>query len=77
MALKDMFSSDSKLSSMRVMAFLIVVTACIISFMAVGLERSLAEAALLVGALLAGALGGKVGQAKYENPGNQSEPPVQ
>lgn len=64
--IKDLFSNKSELSSMRVMAFIIVLTACAVSIMGIVLNRDIVEIAALVAALLAGAFGGKVGQAKYE-----------
>lgn len=80
MGFKDFFRSDSTLSSMRLNAFIVTVTACIVALGAVGgavvgviLDRDLAliggiigGCAGLVGALLVPAFGGKAFQSFAE-----------
>lgn len=60
------FRDDSHTSMMRVCQFICVLTAAIVAVICVSLGRDLSTAAVLVGALLVPAFGGKAIQAFSE-----------
>lgn len=71
MGFKDFFRNDSQYSSMRLMAFICVLSACFCALVLGGFciftGKPLDGIAVIVGALLVPAFGGKVGQAITEN----------
>lgn len=58
--------SNGDTSSMRVMAFICIITGCLIGLLAVLMGRDLSGAGVLIGAILAPAFIGKAYQAKEE-----------
>jgi predicted membrane channel-forming protein YqfA (hemolysin III family) len=64
--MKGMFSTKGETSSIRIMAFICVVTSSIISILAIILNRDLTGAGALVAGLLLPALGSKAYQAREE-----------
>jgi hypothetical protein len=72
--LKDLFSEDSTLSSMRVMSMVCCISAVIVAI--VGLKKPSVDysgLALLCSVFLSAAMGGKVLQKRIEVSGAQSE----
>ena len=62
----DLISSSANVSAMRVMAFIALITAVIISFYAILCDKNLPDVAVIVGAFLGGAFGGKAVQSFSE-----------
>ncbi len=67
--IREMFSSDGSVSSMRVFTAVLVVTACFVAAWGIVTGRDLTGTAALVGAILVPALGGKAVQSFSENRG--------
>lgn len=60
--LRELLSSDSKLSAMRAMSLIVILTASFIGIVGLYRETDLSTLGVLCGVFLAAGFGGKVGQ---------------
>lgn len=68
---KDLFCTNSAVSSMRVMSMMCVASACIMGLTAIWRNSNLAEASVLCGVFLSAGLTAKVAQKSQEAKGEK------
>jgi hypothetical protein len=70
--IKNIFKSDSEVSSMRVMSMISLLTGCYIGISGLYQGKNLSELAILCGTFLGAAMGGKVLQKQTELKGDKA-----